>query len=208
MGQMQRNHECRRKRQVFAVEERLGVQPGMQQEHQQGQQGQPAAAERPIDQQAAEETSGDEQQMAQQMAEQVDVTKLLQAESSLDQEQRHLERHAIKAIAVIAQIIESADLARQVLDGGDGETALLDLVEFDAVVVQHRNASQCEQHANRQGQRRKRDRLRQANAAKPKAGAESRASRLQGLHWRQPSRFCRSALCAGLEFRRAHGAVP
>ena len=66
--QVERDHEHAQERQVFGVEERVGVQSRMQQKQQHGGQRDESAAEQPVRQQPGEESAREKEQVANQVS--------------------------------------------------------------------------------------------------------------------------------------------
>ena len=63
LQQIQGNHKHTEKYRVFGIKERVGVDAGMQQKNQQGQEGNKAVVEQPISQQIAKEAAEDKEQV-------------------------------------------------------------------------------------------------------------------------------------------------
>ena len=83
----------------------MGVEAGMQDEQQQAEQGQPAAAAHPVNQQRREETAGKEEEMRQYMAGKVDAAAVFQPHRPFRQQQKDLESHLMVAFDVVQQAV-------------------------------------------------------------------------------------------------------
>ena len=99
MSEIQRDYQRNRERDVFGIEERVGIEARMQQEHQHSQQRHPAAAQHPIGEHSARKAARDKEQVGKHVARQIDVAGVLQPKRALNQQQRHIKRHAVVAIS-------------------------------------------------------------------------------------------------------------
>ena len=85
MNEIKRDYQHRRERDVFYVEERVGVEARVQQKHQHSEQRRPSAAKRPICEYPASKAARDKEQMGKQMAHDKNVAAVLQSERPLRQ---------------------------------------------------------------------------------------------------------------------------
>ncbi len=151
VGERQRHHDQHQEGNVLRVKERMGVEPGMEEKKQQGDQGQQAAAVQPEDEPAATHAAGHKDQVGQQMAQEEDVPAVVQAQRLLKQQHRQLKGHAVEAIVAFV----GGDLGSRTQDIGEGSAgraALGKLIRSDAVVVQHHHPDAGEQQASHQRQ--------------------------------------------------------
>ena len=95
MRQPQADHEERKERHVFGVEERVRVDAGMQEIKRQRKQRQPTAAKHPKSQQVASEATGEKDQMRCQVAKHVNAAAVVQTEQALACQQRNGESAAV-----------------------------------------------------------------------------------------------------------------
>ncbi len=98
MNQEQGTQEQHQEGDVLGVEEGVGVEPGLEHEQQQGDQGQPAAVEEVVHQPGTAAAAGQKEEVGQQMTAQVDVPAVGEVQQPLNEYQRHLEDNAVEPI--------------------------------------------------------------------------------------------------------------
>ena len=174
LHQPQRDHEHRQERDVLGIEERVPVQPGMEQVEQQGEQGQPSVGEHPVRQQPAEEPAGEEEQVGQQVAEEMDGAAVGEAQQTLRQEQRRFERDAV--VPVVAQVVSIGQwtVTQHVAGRLDPPAARRGLVIRHSVVVEDGHADRREHRQHDQRRRGRRAARRREAGRRPPPPREER----------------------------------
>ena len=135
VNQPQTAQEGHQEGNVLGVEKRVGIQPGMEDEEAEGQQGQPAAAEQPGGQPGRAPTAGQKAQVGEQMAAQVDGAAVGETQQPLNQHQRHFEDNTVVAVGEETGGAQGLGVAQRIGDCRLDNSALICLVPRHPVIV-------------------------------------------------------------------------
>ena len=182
----QDDHEHRGERQVPAVEERVRVQAGVQQEQQHRQERQRPAPEQPARQQEAREAAAQIEQMRSDVTKQEHRSNVVQMQDALDRRKRQFEHRAEVLLLLLKELVP---LPQDVLQIHLPERPIEVLVTRDAVVVDDRGAHQEEKDADR-----KRPRPVRNAGRKVDHGITPTAKRRHGLSRRVSGRHGRNRI--------------